>query len=160
MTQCAAPGCTNIVEQRGNRPRKFCSRRCLDIYHQKKHRIERTTMKQVNLLRKAQCWSKKRAYTAPPPKHALVCQNCGNSFFASHSDAKFCSNDCRVTNWRYSGKMIVTARMVRQEEGLHDPRPHVCRFYAPAYKCICGKQGNGPARTYGLVTFQPAVSGD
>jgi hypothetical protein len=83
-------------------------------------------MKQVNLLRKAQCWSKKRAYTAPPPKHALVCQNCGNSFFASHSDAKFCSNDCRVTNWRYSGKMIVTARMVRQEEGLHDPRPHVC----------------------------------
>jgi hypothetical protein len=117
-------------------------------------------MKQVNLLRKAQCWSKKRAYTAPPPKHALVCQNCGNPFFASHSDAKFCSNDCRVTNWRYSGKMIVTARMVRQEEGLHDPRPHVCRFYAPAYKCICGKQGNGPARTYGLVTFQPAVSGD
>jgi hypothetical protein len=119
-------------------------------------------MKQVNLLRKAQRRQKKRAYTAPPPKHALVCQYCGKPFVSSHADAKYRSSDCRVTSWRYSGKMIVTARMVRQEEGLKDytPTPHVCRFYAPAYKCICGKQGNGPARTYGLVTFQPAVSGD
>jgi hypothetical protein len=32
-------------------------------------------------------------------------------------------------------------RQVRKEEKLnHKPTPHVCRFYKPAYRCICGKR--------------------
>ena len=46
-------------------------------------------------------------------------------------------------------------RRIRIEEGLDRPQtPHVCSYYPPAFRCVCGKQGQAPAvRRY--ITFQP-----
>jgi hypothetical protein len=53
----------------------------------------------------------------------------------------------------------ITAAQVRKEDKLDHPKTaHACHFYPPAYKCVCGKQGAGPARNYRMVTFQPAAA--
>jgi predicted nucleic acid-binding Zn ribbon protein len=96
-----------------------------------------------------------------------TCPECGKAF-AGRANKKFCSEACGHRHWEHrhparsrntDGQQIITVAQVRKAEGLTDkPKPpHVCRFYPPSYKCLCGKQGCGPARTYRMVTFQPAT---
>ena len=52
----------------------------------------------------------------------------------------------------------ITAKHVKREDHLVEYKrtPHTCHFYPPAYRCVCGKQGQQPAPVQRWVTFTAA----
>jgi hypothetical protein len=80
-------------------------------------------------------------HTKRKAKHARACVGCG-IMFVSERQSQYHSDKCRKNNWqRLHPPVIITAAMVRKEDGLDRPKvAHVCHYYPPAYRCLCGKR--------------------
>jgi ribosomal protein L37AE/L43A len=112
-------------------------------------------------------------------KHARVCKNpdCGKSFVTRYSFQVYCCKPCANAGWQHNPESVrnMSDGMVRREErrlaieqAIEEERlpkgykptrviGHICHFYAPSFRCVCGKQQGQPAAIRARVVFVPAA---
>lgn len=77
----------------------------------------------------------------PKTYHARICPTCKTSFVTTRSLQMCCSYPCAQAYRSEGGVRLITRAQVRAEDGLDRPKSaHVCRYYPPAMKCLCGKR--------------------
>jgi hypothetical protein len=76
-----------------------------------------------------------------PAQSARPCLGCGVMFVAKRGGL-YHTDQCRKNHWfKTHPPRLISAAQVRREDHLDRPKTaHVCHWYAPAYRCTCGKR--------------------